>query len=83
MLGLIALVSLYAALRASREDGPAMGRELIVDLPLRVAADCQQQVRRFRQRKLKELLQTVPIYDKLLQDYPQARLLVRLGPCAV
>jgi hypothetical protein len=77
MLLLIACVSMALYRRAASDESDVKGREVAVELPLRIAADCQPQVRRFNQTKLRELLSTVPIYAQLLQEYPGARLSVR------
>jgi hypothetical protein len=77
MLSLIACVSMALYRRALRDETDVKGREIVVELPMRIAADCQAYVRRFGQSKLRELLSTVPIYAQLLQEYPDARLSVR------
>jgi len=55
------------------KPGPLVGRETTVCTPLRVAAIHQPVVRRSSQRALKRWLRSVPIYAKLLEEYPRAR----------
>ena len=51
------------------------GRELVVEAPLRVCADCKRRLSTWTRRKeLRSLLQTVPEYAELLDEYPNARL---------
>ncbi|HZN34316.1 MAG TPA: hypothetical protein VFB80_10875 [Pirellulaceae bacterium] len=57
-----------------REPDEMMGREVVLRLPLRIAADAQPEVRRLGTAKLRELLSMVPIYAQLLGEYPQARI---------
>jgi len=54
-----------------------VGRETIVSTPLRVATAYHPRVRRSGQRVLKRWLRSVPIYAKLVEEYPRAR--VRIG----
>ncbi len=63
------------ALIASRNKTPLQefGRETVIDLPLKVSAEMRSQVIRMRsQNSLKTALRTVPIYEKLLEQYPDA-----------
>ena len=51
------------------------GRELVVEAPLRVCADCKRGLSRTTRRKeLRALLETVPEYAELLAEYPKAGL---------
>jgi hypothetical protein len=52
---------------------PDVGRQTVVPAPLRVAEAHQSRVRRAGQRALKRWLRKVPIYAKLLDEYPRAR----------
>jgi hypothetical protein len=52
------------------------GRETRVATPLRVTREQEAAVTRMSQRRLRRLLRQVPIYDKLLQDYPAAKIVV-------
>jgi hypothetical protein len=51
-------------------------RARIVMAPLRIASPQLAKVRRASQRRLKRLLRTVPIYDKLLDENPIVRIFV-------
>jgi hypothetical protein len=63
-----------------QEPRPNVGRETIVPTPLRVAAAYLPKVRRSGQRALKRWLRTVPVYAKLLEEYPRARVGIRTSP---
>ncbi len=52
------------------------GRETYVDVPLRVSADHVSQLKKGSQASLKRLLRQVPIYDTLLEEYPEAVVVV-------
>jgi hypothetical protein len=54
------------------DDEQVMGRATGVSVPLRVAHEFEKQVRGSNQSELKRLLRTVPIYARLLDDYPEA-----------
>ena len=63
------------ALIASRRMMPLeeFGRETVIDLPLKVSTEMRSQVTRMRsQKSLKTALRTVPIYEKLLDEYPDS-----------
>jgi len=50
-----------------------LGRDTVVRIPLRVCGNQKCSLRRARdQRKLREVLSTVPIYEQLLEEYPRA-----------
>ena len=74
------LVSPIFLLGLFQKPRPDVGRETIVSTPLRVAAAYHAKVRRSGQRALKRWLRSVPIYAKLLDEYPSAR--VRIGKSA-
>jgi len=72
------LVSPFFLLMAFfQKTRPDFGRETIVPTPLRVAGAYHAKVRNAGQRALKRWLRTVPIYAKLLDEYPRAW--VRIG----
>ena len=51
------------------------GRDRIISVPLRVCDRYHKQLNRTRsQRKLRQLLSTVPIYAKLFKEYPKSRI---------
>jgi hypothetical protein len=58
---------------------PDVGRETIVPTPLRVAAAHHARVRRSSQRALKRWLRTIPVYAKLLDEYPGARVRIAMS----
>jgi hypothetical protein len=67
------LVSPILLLGLFQKPRPDVGRETIVPTPLRVAAAYHPRVRRSGQKALKRWLRSVPIYGRLLEEYPQAR----------
>ncbi len=59
----------------ANEPRQELGRDTHVDVPLRVHGDFHAQLRKTKgQRELKKLLGTVPIYAKLLDEYPHAKI---------
>jgi hypothetical protein len=71
------LVSPILLLGLFQEPRPDVGRETVVRTPLRIASAYHPKVRRSGQRALKRWLRGVPIYARLLEEYPRAR--VRVG----
>jgi hypothetical protein len=69
-----AAVSVWlAAIARSSMREEVHGRETSIDLPLPISSFCQRRLLRLRrQRTLKRLLKTVPIYEQLLIEYPRA-----------
>jgi hypothetical protein len=67
------ILILTALIEMPRAD---VGRQTIVRTPLRVAAAYHAKVERSGQKALKRWLRTVPIYAKLLDQYPRARVIV-------
>jgi hypothetical protein len=51
-----------------------LGRDVVITIPLRVCKDAQSSVLRSGQGRLKDLLRTVPVYERLLSDYRDARI---------
>ncbi|HEX5102211.1 MAG TPA: hypothetical protein VFV87_00265 [Pirellulaceae bacterium] len=77
VIGLWSLpLSIFGYIIATRESGEAQGRELTVTVPLRIAAHCQADVRKFSPLQLANLLYTVPLYAALLDEYPYAEVSV-------
>lgn len=69
------MIWLAVAKTLSDEPRQELGRDTNVDLPLRVHCDFHGQFRKTKsQRELKKLLRTVPIYAKLLEEYPYAKI---------
>jgi hypothetical protein len=79
LLGLISPILLVGLFQKPRPD---LGRETIVDTPLRVAAAYHRRVRRSGQRALKKWLRSEPFYAELLDAYPAATVGVRTQPTA-
>jgi hypothetical protein len=48
------------------------GRDVVVLVPLRLCAGCLPELKRASQKKLKRILGEVPVYKKLLEEYPGA-----------
>ena len=69
------MIWLAVAKTLSDEPRQELGRDTDVELPLRVHCDFHAQLRKTKsQRELKKLLRTVPIYAKLLDEYPHAKI---------
>ena len=69
------LLALIDGARSERRE--ILGRDTVVCVPLRVAQDFHHRLaRRTGQRTLRRLLRGVPVYARLLQEYPQARVTV-------
>jgi hypothetical protein len=79
-LVLALIVSPLFALGLFQKPRPAVGRETVVPTPLRVTAAYHERVRRSSQRSLKRWLRTVPIYAKLLDEYPRAVVSIEVSP---
>lgn len=54
-----------------------LGRDVIVPAPVRLHEDCRRELKRASQRKLRRILRNVPIYAKLLEEYPHAKIIVK------
>ncbi len=68
------IISPLIALFILQKQRPDVGRTTIVKTPLRVAARNQRRVLRgSSQRAIKRWLRSVPVYAKLLEEYPRAR----------
>ncbi len=70
---------LYGWLAVFLRDHPVdvKGRGVVVRVPLRVCAEWHDKVLGMRnQRRLREMLRTVPVYDELLTQYPNATITV-------
>jgi hypothetical protein len=61
---------------ASNKPREMVGRELVLRLPLRISAEAQPEVRRLGNGTLRQLLCTVPLYARLLGEYPKARVYI-------
>lgn len=71
-LGWIGALIAYGKSRGQREE---LGRDTIIELPLRVSADAAVKLARLRsQRTWKALLRKTPAYARLLDEYPDARI---------
>lgn len=69
------LIWLAVAKTLADEPREELGRDTSVDVPLRVHCDFHAQLRKTKsQRELQRLLRTVPIYAKLLDEYPHAKI---------
>lgn len=67
------LAALVSSILFRKTPIEEFGRETVIDLPLKVSAEMRSQVIRMRsQNSLKTALRTVPIYEKLLDEYPDA-----------
>lgn len=67
------LMLLYPSFAFGRRYRPeGSGRDTWVRTPLFVDSKYQQKFRRASQKKLKRWLRSVPVYSKLLDEYPQS-----------
>jgi hypothetical protein len=78
------LCSPYIAVFMAQRSRPDFGRATTVATPLRVAALYHRRFSRSSQRALRRWLRTVPVYARLLKEYPRARIVFgapgELGP---
>ncbi len=59
------------------KQGDARGRDTAVSIPLRVCREYHRGLARWgTRRRLRRLLKTVPIYARLLDEYPRATIRV-------
>jgi hypothetical protein len=66
-------VGAHKARKVEFEPAKEVGRNTLVEVPLRISSDVRKQVLRVRkQKKLKELLAHTPIYASLLLEFPDA-----------
>jgi hypothetical protein len=73
---------LLALFMKDESQGRIEGRDTYVATPLRVAKRFHDDLaRRARQRRLRKLLCEVPVYARLLNSYPRARIFI--GQCPV
>jgi hypothetical protein len=71
LLMLLTPVWILGAVRRDHMNPEVHGRELIVNTPLTLCPACAAEARK-RKARLRELLHRVPLYDQLLNEYPQA-----------
>ena len=65
------LGTIIALARPRRRE--EFGRDISVDVPVRVSSECRARILRTRgQRKLRNLLRETPIYQQLLDEFPRA-----------
>lgn len=84
-VALTLIMPLAGLLALLRRDGYAQradhGRDTALEVPLRVRREYHDRLRRRAgRRRLRALLRTVPVYARLLDEYPTARLSVRPEP---
>jgi hypothetical protein len=67
----------WLLLAARSKDRENHGRETVVEIPLRVCGEFHRKLARWgSQRKFRRLLVTVPVYARLLEEYPTATIRV-------
>ena len=54
-----------------------VGRDVVISIPICVCKDSQSTVRGWGQSRLKSLLRSVPIYERLLNEYADAKIYPR------
>lgn len=75
LLGLFAPVWILGALNREYKNPEVFGHELIVNTPLPLCSGCTAEVQR-RKHNLSDLLCCLPLYERLLQAYPDANVAV-------
>lgn len=75
LFGLFAPVWILGALNREYKNPEVFGQELIVNTPLPLCSGCTAEVQR-RKHNLSDLLCCVPLYERLLQAYPDANVAV-------
>jgi hypothetical protein len=74
-LFLLGPIWFWGLLRRDYNNPEVFGRESVVELPLRMCQSCQTTVRQTGSTAAKvRLLQKVPLFEELLREYPQARI---------
>ena len=64
-------------LRNDFRDPEVLGQERVVQTPIRLCDDCRYAMeKKPRKRQLVELLRTVPAYDQLFREYPNAEVYI-------
>jgi len=63
-----------------RHESETHGRELVVYTPIRLRKEFHVRFCKAGQRRLRRLLRTVPVYGRLLDEYPHARVLPGCRP---
>jgi hypothetical protein len=74
------LISPLLFFLARYRERDAVGRDTVVWTPLRVCREHHRSVAKARQRTLRRLLGSVPIYQRLLKEYPRPRIIVGKPP---
>jgi hypothetical protein len=72
---LLMLAPVWAWQQARKDfnDTEAVGREIVVNAPLRICVKCQSEIKKIdKDRTLRNLLRKIPLYGELLCEYPQA-----------
>jgi hypothetical protein len=65
----------WLILRGKSRPREEFGRDTSIIVPLRISSDVRSQLLRLRgQKKWKAILRHVPVYAKLLEDYPRAEI---------
>jgi hypothetical protein len=72
LFGLIGMIVLLLLWRPRR---PERGRDLILELPIRMCESCSDRLNSIT--KMRDALRQSPLYARLLDKYPQTRLSVR------
>ncbi len=65
---------------SERHESETHGRELVVYTPIRLCEEFHARFRKAGQRRLRRLLRTVPVYGRLLDEHPSARILPGYRP---
>jgi hypothetical protein len=73
--------ALIAYCKSSSRPREELGRDTVIDLPIRVSSGATSKLMRLRnQRKWKSLLRKTPAYARLLDEFPSARVIPITGP---
>jgi hypothetical protein len=63
-----------------KTDVERVGHDVVISIPLRVIKDSQRSVRNWGQSRLKNTLASVPVYQRLFDEYPDAAVFPRNSP---
>jgi hypothetical protein len=78
---LVGLVGgLAGGISAPQSELETHGHELVVYTPIRLCKEFHAQFRKASQRRLRRLLRSVPVFSRLLDEYPHARILPGHSP---
>lgn len=57
------------------EERKEYGHDRLIHVPIRVRKECRAELRRLSQRKLRKILQNIPICAQLFDEFPRSRII--------